>query len=67
MQPTVPPPADVQKPPLPTTGESSETLTHEGKNPEESWVVVIRWAIVHSGPAVSAPIVRLYSVGTELA
>jgi Bacterial SH3 domain len=66
MQPTVPPPADVQKPPLPTTGESSETLTHEGKNPEASWVVVIRGAIMHSGPAVSAPIVRLYSVGTEL-
>jgi hypothetical protein len=35
--------------------------------PEEAnWVVVIRWATVHSGPSVSAPTVRFYSVGTEL-
>ena len=66
MQPTGQPPGNVQKAPLPTPGESSETLTHEGKNPEASWVVVIRGAIVHSGPVVSAPIVRFYSVGTEL-
>jgi hypothetical protein len=35
--------------------------------PEEAnWVVVIRFATVHSGPLVSAPTVRFYSVGTEL-
>ena len=33
---------------------------------EANWVVVIRGATVHSGPSVSAPIVRFYSVGTEL-
>jgi hypothetical protein len=27
---------------------------------------VIRWATVHSGPSISAPTVRFYSVGTEL-
>jgi len=66
MQPIGLPPGDVQKPPLPTTGESSETLTPEGKSPEATWVVVIRGATVHSDPSVSAPIVRYYSVGTEL-
>jgi hypothetical protein len=66
---TTPPSGDIQKTPLPTTGESSETsvpLTPEGKNPEAIWVVVIRWATVHSGPSVSDPTVRFYSVGTEL-
>ena len=33
---------------------------------EANWVAVIRWATVHSGPSVSAPTVRFYSVGTEL-
>jgi hypothetical protein len=64
-----PPSEDVQKAPLPPTSERSETsvpLTSEGKNPEAIWVVVIRWATVHSGPSVSDPTVRFYSVGTEL-
>ena len=63
------PAGDIQKAPLPTTGESSEPavpLTPEGKNLEANWVVVIRWATVHSGPSVSAPTLRFYSVGTEL-
>jgi hypothetical protein len=67
-QSTTLPNENIQKAPLPTTGESSETsvpLTHEG-NPEAIWVVVILGATVHSGPSVSAPIVRYYSVGTEL-
>jgi hypothetical protein len=64
--PIIPPTGDVRKAPLPTTGESSETLTPEANKPEANWVVVIRWATVHSGPSVSAPIVRFYSVGTEL-
>ena len=64
-----PPHGDIQKAPLPTTGESSEAS--EGPVPdaekhEANWVVVIRWATVHSGPSVSAPTVRFYSVGTEL-
>jgi Bacterial SH3 domain len=68
-QSTTPPSEDIQKAPLPTTGESSETsvpLTPEGKNPEAIWVVVILGATVHSGPSVSTDIVRYYSVGTEL-
>ena len=66
---TAPPSGDIQKASLPTTGESSETsvsLTPEGKNPDANWVVVILGATVHSGPSVSDPIVRYYSVGTEL-
>ena len=68
-QSTTPPSGDIQKAPVPTTSESSETSvppTPEGKNPEAIWVVVILGATVHSGPSVSAPIVRYYSVGTEL-
>ena len=33
---------------------------------EANWVAVIRGATVHSGPSVSAPIVRYYAAGTEL-
>jgi hypothetical protein len=66
MQPIAPPLGDVQKPHLPTTAESSETLTPEGKSPEATWVAVIRGATVHSDASVSAPIVSYYSVGTEL-
>ena len=33
---------------------------------EADWVAVIRGATVHSGPSVSAPIVRYYAAGTEL-
>ena len=60
---------DKQQAPLPTPGaslEPSESPVPEGQNEEVNWVVVIRGATVHSGPSVSAPIVRLYSVGTEL-
>jgi hypothetical protein len=59
------PPRDSQSAPLPTTSEGSETTP--ASSPEEAnWVVVIRWATVHSGPSVSAPTVRFCSVGTEL-
>ena len=54
-----------QSAPLPTTSEGSET-TAPSPPEEANWVVVIRWATVHSGPSVSAPTVRFYSVGTEL-
>jgi hypothetical protein len=60
---------DNQRAPLPTTGDSSEPSgppVAEGDNKEAIWVVVIRWATVHSDPSVSAPTVRFYSVGTEL-
>jgi hypothetical protein len=63
-----PPRADIQGEPLPT-GESSEPSVSPGTDAEKheaNWVVVIRWATVHSGPLVSAPIVGSYSVGTEL-
>ncbi len=50
---------------LPITGGSFEP-TASSVNEEANWVVVIRGATVHSGPSVSAPTVRLYSVGTEL-
>jgi hypothetical protein len=59
------PPRDSHSAPLPTTSEGSETAAPS--LPEEAnWVVVIRWATVHSGPSVSAPTVRFCSVGTEL-
>jgi hypothetical protein len=60
---------DKQHAPLPTPSESfapSASPVPEVKNQEANWVVVIRGATVHSGPSVSAPIVRLYSIGTEL-
>ena len=44
----------------------SETRHLKSRTEEANWVVVIRWATVHSGPSVSAPTVRFYSVGTEL-
>ena len=59
------PPRDSQSAPLPTTSEGSET-TPPSSPEEANWVVVIRWATVHSGPSVSARTVRFYSVGTEL-
>ena len=58
-------PGNGQSAPLPTTSEGSET-TAPSPPEEANWVVVIRWATVHSGPSVSAPTVRFYSVGTEL-
>src|SRR5262245_8005946 len=59
------PPGDSQSAPLPATRETSESA--EPLTPEEaSWVVVMRFATVHSGPSVSAPTVRFYSVGAEL-
>jgi SH3 domain-containing protein len=63
-----PPRGDMQGEPLPT-GESSEPSATPVPDPEQheaNWVVVIRWATVHSRPSVSAPIVGSYSVGTEL-
>jgi len=59
------PPRDSQSAPLPTTSEGSDT-TPPSSPEEANWVVVIRWATVHSGPSVSAPTVRFCSVGTEL-
>ena len=58
-------PGNGQSAPLPSTSEGSET-TAPSPPEETNWVVVIRWATVHSGPSVSAPTVRFYSVGTEL-
>ena len=58
-------PGNGQSAPLPTTSEGTET-TAPSPPEEVNWVVVIRGATVHSGPSVSAPIVRFYSVGTEL-
>ena len=46
--------------------EPSESPVNVGENEGANWVVVIRGATVHSGPSVSAPMVRFYSVGTEL-
>jgi hypothetical protein len=58
---------DNQGAPLPPPGENSEPSAPPVPESEEAnWVVVIRWATVHSGPSVSASIVRFYSVGTEL-
>jgi hypothetical protein len=60
---------DKQRAPPPTPGESFEPSASpvpEGKNQEAIWVAVIRGATVHSGPLVSAPTVRFYSIGTEL-
>jgi hypothetical protein len=53
---------------LPTGGsfEPSASPVPKGENEEANWVFVIRGATVHSGPSVSAPTVRFYSVGTEL-
>ena len=54
---------------LPITGgsfEPSASPLPKGENQEANWVFVIRGATVHSGPSVSAPTVRFYSVGTEL-
>src|SRR5262245_63864935 len=63
-----PPRGDIQREPLPA-GEGSEPSVPPAPDTEKqeaNWVVVIRWATVHSGPSVSAPIVGSYSVGTEL-
>jgi hypothetical protein len=63
-----PPRGDIQREPL-QTGESSEPSVPPGPEAEKqeaNWVVVMRWATVHSGPSVSAPTVRFYPVGTEL-
>ena len=53
---------------LPTGGsfEPSASPVPKGENEEANWVFVIRGATVHSGPSISAPTVRFYSVGTEL-
>ena len=53
---------------LPTTGDRSEppVLPVTETEREITRVAVIRGATVHSGPSVSAPIVRYYPVGTEL-
>ena len=54
---------------LPIPGGSFEPTASpvpKGENEEANWVFVIRGATVHSGPSVSAPTVRFYSVGTEL-
>ena len=54
---------------LPITGgsfEPSASPVSKGENEEVNWVFVIRGATAHSGPSVSAPTVRFYSVGTEL-
>jgi len=59
------PTGDRESAPLPTTREGSEPGVPPA--PEvANWVVVIRFATVHSEPSVSAPTVRFYSVGTEL-
>jgi hypothetical protein len=50
----------------PVDEEPSASVVPEGEKKEDNWVAVIRGATVHSGPSVSAPIVRYYSVGTEL-
>ena len=63
------PGGDKQRAALPTPSESFEPSAlplSEDEDEEVNWVVVIRGATVHSGPSVSAPTVRLYSVGTEL-
>ena len=63
-----PPRGNMQGEPLPT-GEGSQPSVPpvpDAEKHEANWVVVIRWATVHSGPSVSASIVRFYSVGTEL-
>src|SRR6185312_9834726 len=46
--------------------EPSASPVPNGENEKASWVFVIRGATVHSGPSVSAPTVRFYSLGTEL-
>ena len=64
-----PPEGDNHRAALPTPGESVAppgSPFPEIENQEANWVVVIRGATLHSGPSVSAPIVRFYSVGTEL-
>jgi SH3 domain-containing protein len=64
-----PPRGDNQPTPLPNADNSSESSVlpvPEVKNEDAIWVVVIRGATVHSGPSVSAPMLRFYSVGTEL-
>jgi hypothetical protein len=62
---STPGPTGSQSAPTPNTPEGSEPLVPPA--PEEAnWVVVIRFATVHSEPSVSAPTVRFYSVGTEL-
>ena len=52
---------------LPTGGSfEPASPVPKGENEKANWVFVIRGATVHSGPSVSAPTVRFYSVGTEL-
>jgi len=63
-----PPRGDIAREALPT-GEGSEASVPpvpDAEKHEANWVVVIRWATVHSGPSVSDPMVGSYSVGTEL-
>ena len=59
---------DIQEEPLPTSESSEPSVppVPDAEKHEANWVVAMRWATVHSGPSVSASIVRFYSVGTEL-
>jgi hypothetical protein len=59
------------KPALLQTPDSKAANTDEAAQDEAAdenamWVKVIRGAMVHSGPSVSAPVVSHFAVGTEL-
>ena len=58
-------PGDSQSGSLPTTREGSEPSVPPASE-QANWVVVIRFATVHSRPSVSAPIIGSSAVGTEL-
>ncbi|HET7851435.1 MAG TPA: SH3 domain-containing protein [Methyloceanibacter sp.] len=68
LEPTV---EEMFKPALLQTPEGKVANTDEANQDEAAdqnamWVKVIRGAMVHSGPSVSAPVVSHFAIGTEL-
>lgn len=54
------------EPALPQTPGSKDENREEAADANAMWVKVIRGAMVHSGPSVSAPVVSHFAIGTEL-
>ena len=54
------------EPALPQTPGSKDENREEAADQNAMWVKVMRGAMVHSGPSVSAPVVSHFAIGTEL-
>jgi Bacterial SH3 domain len=63
LEPTV---EEMFKPALLQNPEGKDENRVEAADENAMWVKVIRGAMVHSGPSVSAPVVSHFAIGTEL-